>query len=155
MSIFRFYFIGLATIEAVITGGFGIYEYSLDGIDWQSSPVFSGLENGSYTIYVRDIQGCDLLPSEPIQTITFPNYFTPNGDGYNDTWIIRLPINYDAIISIYDRYGKLIKQISSIGTGWDGTYNGNSMPSTDYWFKIEYTENNTRKEFKSHFSLKR
>ncbi len=146
---------GLATIEAVITGGFGIYEYSLDGIDWQSSPVFSGLENGSYTIYVRDIQGCDLLPSEPIQTITFPNYFTPNGDGYNDTWIIRLPINYDAIISIYDRYGKLIKQISSIGTGWDGTYNGNSMPSTDYWFKIEYTENNTRKEFKSHFSLKR
>ena len=146
---------GLATIEAVITGGFGIYEYSLDGIDWQSSPVFSGLENGSYTIYVRDIQGCDLLSSEPIQTITYPNYFTPNGDGYNDTWIIRLPINYDAIISIYDRYGKLIKQISSIGTGWDGTYNGNSMPSTDYWFKIEYTENNTRKEFKSHFSLKR
>jgi gliding motility-associated-like protein len=146
---------GLATIEAVITGGFGIYEYSLDGVDWQSSPVFSGLENGSYIIYVRDIQGCDLLSSEPIQTITYPNYFTPNGDGYNDTWIIRLPINYDAIISIYDRYGKLIKQISSIGTGWDGTYNGNSMPSTDYWFKIEYTENNTRKEFKSHFSLKR
>ena len=146
---------GLATIEAVVTGGFGIYEYSLDGIDWQTSPVFSGLENGSYTIYVRDIQGCDLLPSEPIQTITYPNYFTPNGDGYNDTWMIRLPINYDAMISIYDRYGKLIKQISSFGAGWDGTYSGNLMPSTDYWFKVEYTENNIRKEFKSHFSLKR
>jgi gliding motility-associated-like protein len=146
---------GLATIEAVVTGGFGIYEYSLDGIDWQSSPVFSGLENGSYTIYVRDIQGCDLLPSEPIQTITYPNYFTPNGDGYNDTWMIRLPVNYEAMISIFDRYGKLIKQISSFGAGWDGTYNGNLMPSTDYWFKVEYTENNIRKEFKSHFSLKR
>ena len=146
---------GLATIEAVVTGGFGIYEYSIDGIDWQSSPVFSGLENGSYTIYVRDIQGCDLLPSEPIQTITYPNYFTPNGDGYNDNWVIRLPVNYEALISIYDRYGKLIKQISSFGTGWDGTYNGNPMPSTDYWFKVEYTENGQRKEFKSHFSLKR
>jgi gliding motility-associated-like protein len=146
---------GLATIEAVVTGGFGIYEYSIDGVDWQSSPVFSGLENGSYTIYVRDIQGCDLLPSEPIQTITYPNYFTPNGDGYNDTWMIRLPVNYEALISIYDRYGKLIKQISSFGTGWDGTYSGNPMPSTDYWFKVEYTENNIRKEFKSHFSLKR
>ncbi len=146
---------GLATIEAIATGGFGIYEYSLDGIDWQTSPVFSGLENGNYTIYVRDIQGCDLLLSDPIQTITYPNYFTPNGDGYNDNWVIRLPTNYEGLISIYDRYGKLVKQIGSNGTGWDGTYNGNPMPSTDYWFKVEYTENDKRKEFKSHFSLKR
>ena len=146
---------GLATIEAIATGGFGIYEYSLNAIDWQSSPIFSGLENGNYTIYVRDIQGCDLLPSQPIQTITYPNYFTPNGDGYNDTWVIRLPVEYDGLITIYDRYGKVIKQISSYGAGWDGTFNGITLPSTDYWFKVEYTENNTRKEFKSHFSLKR
>ncbi len=146
---------GLATIEAIATGGFGIYEYSLNAIDWQSSPIFSGLENGSYTIYARDIQGCDLLVSDVIQTITYPNYFTPNGDGYNDTWVIRLPAEYDGLITIYDRYGKVIKQISPYGGGWDGTYNGIALPSTDYWFKVEYTENNTRKEFKSHFSLKR
>jgi gliding motility-associated-like protein len=146
---------GLATIEAIATGGFGIYEYSLNAIDWQSSPIFSGLENGSYTIYARDIQGCDLLVSDAIQTITYPNYFTPNGDGYNDTWVIRLPVEYDGLITIYDRYGKLIKQISSYGAGWDGTFNGITLPSTDFWFKVEYTENNTRKEFKSHFSLKR
>lgn len=146
---------GLATIEAIATGGFGIYEYSLNAIDWQSSPIFSGLENGKYTIYVRDIQGCDLLISDEIQTITYPNYFTPNGDGYNDTWLIRLPIEYDGLITIYDRYGKVIKQISPYGAGWDGTYNGIALPSTDYWFKVEYTENNKRKEFKSHFSLKR
>lgn len=146
---------GLATIEAIATGGFGIYEYSLNAIDWQSSPIFSGLENGSYTIYARDIQGCDLLVSDAIQTITYPNYFTPNGDGYNDTWVIRLPSEYNGLITIYDRYGKLIKQISSYGAGWDGTFNGITLPSTDFWFKVEYTENNTRKEFKSHFSLKR
>jgi gliding motility-associated-like protein len=146
---------GLATIEAIATGGFGIYEYSLNAIDWQSSPIFSGLENGSYTIYARDIQGCDLLTSDAIQTITYPNYFTPNGDGYNDTWLIRLPLEYNGLITIYDRYGKVIKQISSYGAGWDGTFNGITLPSTDYWFKVEYTENNTRKEFKSHFSLKR
>jgi gliding motility-associated-like protein len=146
---------GLATIEAIATGGFGIYEYSLNALDWQSSPIFSGLENGSYTIYARDIQGCDLLVSNAIQTITYPNYFTPNGDGYNDTWVIRLPPEYNGLITIYDRYGKLIKQISSYGAGWDGTFNGITLPSTDFWFKVEYTENNTRKEFKSHFSLKR
>ena len=146
---------GLATIEAIATGGFGVYEYSLNAIDWQSSPIFSDLENGTYTVYVRDIQGCGLLTSGEIQTITYPNYFTPNADGFNDTWIVRLPTEYYGIISIYDRYGKLIKQISANGNGWDGTYNGNLLPSTDYWFKVEYTENNKRKEFKSHFSLKR
>ena len=72
-----------------------------------------------------------------------------------DTWVIRLPSEYNGLITIYDRYGKLIKQISSYGAGWDGTFNGITLPSSDYWFKVEYTENNTRKEFKSHFSLKR
>lgn len=146
---------GLATIEAIATGGFGIYEYSIDAINWQSSPIFSDLQNGSYVVYVRDIQGCGILFSEELQTITYPNYFTPNGDGYNDFWNIRLPNEYEGLISIYDRYGKLLKQLSAQGQGWDGTFNGNLLPSTDYWFKVEYIENNQRKEFKSHFSLKR
>lgn len=146
---------GLASIEAIATGGFGTYEYSINAIDWQSSPIFSGLENGSYIIYVRDIQGCGILFSEQLQTITYPNYFTPNGDGYNDFWSIQLPSEYQGLISIFDRYGKLLKQINTQGQGWDGTYNGNQLPSTDYWFKVEYIENNKKKEFKSHFSLKR
>ena len=146
---------GLATIQAIATGGFGTYEYSINAIDWQSSPVFSNLPNGSYTVYVRDIQSCGFLFSEEIQTITYPNYFTPNGDGYNDFWNVNLPLDYEGMIFIYDRYGKLLKQISPQSIGWDGTFTGNLLPSTDYWFKVEYTENNQRKEFKSHFSLKR
>ncbi|WP_333808976.1 T9SS type B sorting domain-containing protein [Flavobacterium sp.] len=147
--------IGLSTIEVTAVGGYGIYEYSLDGIDWQSSPTFTDLPNGNYSIYVRDIQGCGLLQTQIIQTITYNNYFTPNQDGYNDTWNIYLPVSYEGVIYIYDRYGKLLKQISPYGEGWDGTYNGNLLPSTDYWFKVEYVENNQKKEFKSHFSLKR
>ena len=146
---------GLATIQALAIGGFGIYEYSLNALDWQPSPVFSNLPNGSYTIYVRDIQGCGLLLTNTIQTITYPNYFTPNGDGYNDRWNINLPEDYHGLISIYDRYGKLMKQMSPDSLGWDGTFNGELLPSTDYWFKVEYDEDNIRKEFKSHFSLKR
>ena len=147
--------IGLSTIEVTAIGGFGVYEYSLDAIDWQSSPIFTDLPNGSYAIYVRDIQGCGLLQTQMIQTITYNNYFTPNQDGYNDTWNVYLPESYEGIIYIYDRYGKLIKQISPYGEGWDGTYIGNPLPSTDYWFKVEYLEDNQKKEFKSHFSLKR
>ena len=146
---------GLSTIEAIATGGFGTYEYSVNTIDWQSSPLFTNLENGSYIVYVRDIQGCGILFSEEVQTITYPNYFTPNGDGYNDYWNINLPITYEGKIKIYDRYGKFLKQLSSYEQGWDGTYRGNTLPSTDYWFIVEYIENDQQKEFKSHFSLKR
>lgn len=147
---------GLSTIQAVVTGGFGTYEYSLDQIDWQSSPVFTNLENDIYTIYVRDTNGCGEKNSSQIATISYPNYFTPNGDGYNDRWFIKgLTTEYDAKIYIFDRYGKLLKKIDAYQNGWDGKYNGQEMPSTDYWFRIEYKEDGVQKEFKSHFSLKR
>ncbi|MBY0486136.1 MAG: T9SS type B sorting domain-containing protein, partial [Flavobacteriaceae bacterium] len=57
-------------------------------------------------------------------------------------------------IYIFDRFGKLIKQISPDGAGWDGTYNGQPLPSTDYWFTVDYMES-IDKQFKAHFSLKR
>lgn len=147
---------GLSTIIGIASGGFGIYEYSLDLINWQSSPIFNNIPNGNHTIYVRDIQGCGILSVTNLVAITYPNFFTPNGDGYNDTWkISNLPEEYNAKIIIYDRYGKLIKQIGSDGKGWDGTYNGELLPSTDYWFTMDYFVNGEQKEFKSHFSLKR
>jgi gliding motility-associated-like protein len=147
---------GLSTIQAVVIGGFGTYEYSLDQINWQTSPVFTNLENDIYIIYARDINYCGEKNSNPITTISYPNYFTPNGDGYNDTWSIRgLTAEFDAKIYIFDRYGKLLKQIDAYGNGWDGKFNGQEVPSTDYWFKIEYKEDGVQKEFKSHFSLKR
>lgn len=147
---------GLSTIQAVVIGGYGTYEYSLDQINWQISPVFSNLENDIYTIYARDINYCGEKNSNPITTISYPNYFTPNGDGYNDTWFIKgLTPEFEAKINIFDRYGKLLKQIDAYGNGWDGKFNGTEVPSTDYWFKIEYKEDGVQKEFKSHFSLKR
>ena len=60
-----------------------------------------------------------------------------------------------AKIYIFDRYGKLLNQLSPLTEGWDGSYNGNPMPSSDYWFRVEYTENDTKKEFRGHFTLKR
>ncbi|HBK83509.1 MAG TPA: hypothetical protein DDZ41_07910 [Flavobacterium sp.] len=148
---------GTASIEALPVGGFGSYEYSIDnGRNWQTSSIFIGLESGSYVILVRDTDGCGIVYSQTIETITFPVFFTPNGDGINDFWNINglIPL-YNAKIYIFDRYGKLIKELLPDEAGWDGTYNGYELPSNDYWFKIEYTENKTRKQFKSHFSLKR
>jgi gliding motility-associated-like protein len=91
----------------------------------------------------------------------YPKFFTPNNDGYNDYWNIPNYKNFfQAQISIFDRYGKLVKEISPIDLGWDGYYNGNLMPATDYWFNLKYKEKNINgdlesKSFRSHFSLKR
>ena len=91
-----------------------------------------------------------------VQTTDYPHFFTPNGDDINDNWnIVGLQYDNTAKIYIFDRQGKLIKQISPQSKGWDGTYNGNLMPSTDYWFTVDYSEDKAYKQFKAHFSLKR
>jgi gliding motility-associated-like protein len=88
----------------------------------------------------------------------YKKYFTPNGDGNNESWnIVGIERQPTAKIYIFDRYGKLLKQLDPSGPGWDGTYRGVQMPSDDYWFVVEFTEPTTgqKKEFRSHFSLKR
>ena len=47
---------------------------------------------------------------------------------------------------------KLIKQISTIDSGWDGTYNGTSLPADDYWFTANFEDGRSTK---GHFALKR
>jgi len=136
--------------------GTGHLIYALDDGAWQDSNVFTGVEAGTHTVLVSDLEGCTNLSIE-VTVIDYPKYFTPNGDGIHDTWNIIGLNQADAKLYIFDRYGKLIKQLSTTeqSKGWDGTYNGAQLPSTDYWFTLDYTENNQQKQFKSHFSLKR
>ena len=49
----------------------------------------------------------------------------------------------------------MIKEIKPSDSGWDGTFSGQNMPSTDYWFTIFYEKDGTITEFKSHFAMKR
>lgn len=130
----------------------GDYEYSINGIDFQNSNVFYNLEAGEYTVYVRDKNGCGMV-SEELYLLMFPKFFTPNGDGYNEYWKIKFSENEPNLtVKIFDRYGKLLKQLGTNSMGWDGTYLGKDMPSSDYWFVV--TRENG-KEYKGHFTLKR
>ena len=151
-------------ITVNLTGGYGDYLYQLvypngNLSEYQSSNVFTNLPTGAYYINIYDVLGeCNPTIIGPIYIINYPNYFTPNGDGVNDTWNIwDLRHQPDAVINIFDRYGKFLKQLSPASSGWNGMYNGQELPSTDYWFTVEYLpQNGTSKQiFKSHFSLKR
>ncbi len=148
----------LATIGVEVLSGYGTYEYSLDGNNWQNSPTFAGLTNGIYTIKVRDKKGCgNIQISNNVATVSFPTYFTPNGDGYNDVWTIKgLIPEYKPEITVFDRYGKMLYYFNPLNqNGWTGNFNGKELPATDYWFRIDYTENGERKTFTSHFAMKR
>ena len=83
----------------------------------------------------------------------YQKFFTPNGDGTNEYWNVIGEVAYpNYVVHIYDRYGKLIKQLSPKDRGWDGVFQGRSMPSADYWFRYVYGD---EKSVSGHFSLKR
>ncbi|MFS4456100.1 T9SS type B sorting domain-containing protein [Maribacter sp. 2304DJ31-5] len=139
--------------------GNGDYEYAINGGEFQDDPVFLDVPPGINTVVINDKNGCGT--TEPIEflVVGYPKFFTPNADGINDSWNIKgIETLTDPVVFIFDRYGKLLKQLGAIG-GWDGTYNGKRMPSTDYWFRFEYEEDDVgvlvAKTRKTHFALKR
>jgi len=140
------------TITVVLSpNSVGDYEYSLNGLSFQDSNVFTGLPGGIYTVYVKDKNGCGTI-DDSFYVIMFPKFFTPNGDGYNDTWRIQFAQAKDQFTTeIYDRYGKLLKILKS-NEVWDGTYDGTPLPSNDYWFKVNGSDGKT---LRGHFTLKK
>src|SRR5690606_3325376 len=135
--------------------GSGDYLFQLDHGVPQESNVFPYAHQGEYTITIIDKNGCQNLELT-VFALNYPRFFTPNGDGFNDTWGIKGLTDLRAKAYIYDRFGKLIKYLNAAGEEWDGTLNGHELPSIDYWFLLEYkNRDGFDKEFKAHFSLKR
>lgn len=138
----------------IIASGIGDYEYSIDGIYFQDSAVFTHLTGLQYTAYVRDKKGCGTVP-RVFYLVQIPKYFTPNGDGVNETWYIKNLVRRglgQSIITIFDRYGKIITRFSGSDFGWDGTYNGQLLFADDYWFTITHSG---KELAKGHFTLLR
>ena len=135
--------------------GLGDYVYSLDYPNaYQAINIFTDVPAGIHTVYVKDLNGCG-TSSQVISVIGIPPYFTPNADGINDTWNVKgltATNNYNTTIYIFDRYGKILKQLGALEIGWDGTFNGNMLPSDDYWYTIYFEDGRTAK---GNFTLKR
>ena len=133
--------------------GVGNYEFSLDGEVFQDNPLFTGVNPGIYNAIAKDKNGCGLSNSFLLYVLDYPRFFTPNGDGFNDLWAIK---NIDQLpdykIYIFDRYGKLLKQMNKNSEGWNGIFNSQQLPSDDYWFSLLFDNGKT---VKGHFSLKR
>ncbi|TYA60445.1 T9SS type B sorting domain-containing protein [Formosa maritima] len=141
--------------------GYGEYWFQLDnGPILNNGGVFTNVSGGLHTVYVYDRKtdnpSCGYIIIDDIRIISYPKFVTPNQDGYNDIWNISAMSNQpEANINIFDRFGKLVASIKPSGPGWDGTYNGNLLPASDYWFVLSFKENGQSKVYRSHFTLKR
>ena len=141
---------------AVSVDGQGDYEYALDSIDgpYQDSSTFNNVQAGLHTIYVRDKNNCG-INEQLVSVIGFPKFFTPNNDTTNDFWRvsgISTQFQSNTVIYIFDRYGKLLAELDPLSPGWDGKFNGEDLPNSDYWFKVKLEDGRT---LRGHFTLKR
>ncbi|TVZ54974.1 gliding motility-associated-like protein [Lutibacter sp. Hel_I_33_5] len=135
--------------------GLGSYQFKLDDGEFQESNTFRNVGFGNHTIIVKDITeycGDFVFNFTAIET---PNFFTPNGDGINDVWNIHhLKNNPEAIVTIYNRFGKLIYTFKPSTGSWNGyTNTGNLANASDYWFIVAFTFQGKHTEFRSNLSL--
>lgn len=146
--------VDINTVTITSTGS-GDYEFSMDYMNgiWQDSNFFTNVPGGVHQVFINDKNGCGVVSKE-ITVLSIPKFFTPNNDGFNDYWTVKGMISHPAAqLRIFDRYGKMIKELQPFSIGWDGTFNGEELPSSDYWYVLKLEANTPEK--RGHFSLKR
>ena len=135
----------------ITTENQGNFSYSVDGINYQNTPVFENLEGGRYTVYVTENSDCGIDTQTFIHFIV-PKFFTPNNDTYHDTWRLKgIEFYASSEVQIFDRYGKLLFYRKNKPISWDGMLRKQPLPTSDYWYVI--TINGQRRV--GHFTLKR
>ncbi|MDN3724695.1 choice-of-anchor L domain-containing protein [Aequorivita sp. SDUM287046] len=145
--------VGNATLTVQAEGA-GSYLYALDYGPFQQSPIFENVSPGEHTIVVKDANGCGTTTLLAF-VVGFPSFFTPNNDGYHDYWQVAGQDRNNGLVErveIFNRFGKILYALNLNGSGWDGTYNGRQLPSSDYWFKATFKNGLV---YRGHFTLKR
>ena len=140
----------------VLSGGSSInFEYRIDNGSWQSDGMFENIAYALHTAYAKDELGCEgsLMFEVVAPPVVLPEFFTPQGDGVNDEWDLAkiLDVYPDAVVKVFDRYGKVVAELKGDVDSWDGSYNGKMLPSTDYWYTINIPE--IDRMYSGHFTL--
>jgi gliding motility-associated-like protein len=114
-----------------------------------SNPFVNPESSTAYTLKVVSIDGCETIATINATinrtTIVATNTFTPNGDGVNDTWNIKYLSQYtDAVVDIYNRYGKHLYHSIGYRQPWDGTSNSKPLPIGIYYYVIDLNYNSVK-----------
>jgi gliding motility-associated-like protein len=130
-------------------GGSPPYTFTFNGSSNQLGS-FGSLSVGKYELIIEDTRGCvdtfsiDMTYREVERIIKPNNAFTPNGDGFNDTWYIPgIKSFVGTEVIVFNRWGQKVHNNSQYANdnGWDGRQNGLDLPSGTYFYVIEITNN--------------
>lgn len=120
----------------------GTMPYSFDWSNGTTDQNATDLAPGFYTLTITDdntcVQSFDFeIMINPEECLNIPNTITPNGDNYNDTWFIEnLDLYPNAMVKIFNKWGNEIFSSEGAYEPWDGTHNGNPLPSSVYYYII-------------------
>ena len=133
------------TASVFVTGGNPPYEYSLDGITFQASNIFTNVPKGVHTVYVRDSLKCNVV-QEQFLILNLINVITPDGDGKNDVLDYSdLKIKNNVSLQILNRYGNPVFTSKDGQFIWDGKTSGRPVSTGTYWYILKWTEPYTDK----------
>lgn len=106
------------------------------------NPTATPLSTTTYFMTATSTEGCNFYSEvivNVLDSVFIPNVFTPNSDGVNDTWEIKLIDLYPkAEITVFDRWGQVVFKTIGYPTSarWDGTFNGKQLPASTYYFTV-------------------
>jgi gliding motility-associated-like protein len=140
---------GQVSLQASVSGSTN-YVYSWTPTNWLSNPnvlqpVSRAEADITYTLTITGEGGCaasDEVFVQLLLTPVIPNAFSPNGDGINDTWVIKYLDTYPgSTVQVFDRYGKRIFTSTGYSQAWDGKTNGSPIPSGVYYYIVDPKNN--------------
>ncbi len=118
--------------------GFVSYLWS----DGSSDSTLAVNGKGEYSVVVFD-GNCSLSDSVSVEKCNMlwaPNVFTPNGDSYNDYFFAVGENVKEFQMTIFNRWGQVLKVLDDIDEKWDGSHNGQDCPDAVYYWVARYTE---------------
>jgi gliding motility-associated-like protein len=127
-----------------IDGGIPGYWITWNGGLPDNEDRFTEMYSGEYVATVSDAHQC--VTSDTVYVgytyescLVIPNAISPNGDGFNDNWIIEgLELYPDAEIRIFDRWGtRIYYSPNAVNDPWDGTFDGRTLPIDSYHYIID------------------
>lgn len=132
----------VGSLSLFVDGGTAPYEYRWQHDPSLNSDLAEGLAGGDYQVQIVDAEGCNITLTESLinlaPRIVMPTAFSPNGDGDNDEFkaVFSCPVNFQ--MYIYNQWGTLVFGSTDIATGWNGTYEGEPVPTGEYAYHIIY-----------------
>ena len=124
------------------------------GTSTNQKPTYAYLYPGNYMVseVVTNEFGCTdtasqaitISKNDEVYSPVLPTGFTPNGDGYNDSLIVRGGPFTELLFNVYNEWGNLIYSTSDVTKGWDGTFHGVEQPIGVYVYTIKAVAINNR-----------